>query len=453
MHNSSKYKKRYNYLKNNVKIEPELIEGQNDEQNEGNYICSPNEKFNNICPENNNGNYTTKDKCMNSCVDKYVVTLLRYKPQNHGENEFMKWVVFFYKMIDLKYDSYLKGGIAIGICVLKMISKNNLMDDSMDDFMKLNLMRDWDFMITANESDYKNDIEPLLRKYNLRNEGRTMVVLRTMRKKLEIDESALFESSVRSKENVSDLELPLTSMKILITRKNIKKIFSLSKIFYSHSIDLLNNKSKNESNMDISGIDYLLNYLTILIPKHKNGLFVVDKLEKGGMSDALFKVVTKTVENEKNLQQFLICQMIRPESLFSRLIFKNSDKSKKIKSFMQKYNSKSPEWIFDYGKYELIINKFMDNLKMEVESIFKKNKNDTIKYILAMSEFYENIKLRRLIGIYDKFNDASKKMIKDNMLPKEIPTLLKNELLEVNKKNENFKKNKFLKFIIFLMRK
>lgn len=156
-----------------------------------------------------------------------------------------------------------------------------------------------------------------------------------------------YELSVCVKDS---LELPMTSMKILITENNCIPFF-----------DLIENI--NESTF--------LKQLNIIIPNHINGMFVgagspslTDQLSINTSIDAIICNTT----SDTICQQFIYYMVKNPTNI-ARLKFKNRPKSEQIKKLHQ-YT-----WLVTDDMLNLI-NLFIVNLTIYIDNIYNEYKND-----------------------------------------------------------------------------
>ena len=249
------------------------------------------------------------------------------------EKEIGFWVQFIEEMIDDGYNVYAKGGSILGLQLIKIFI-NNISDDdflfkTLNDCINLKLIKDWDFTSLIPKNRQTMLMEKA-KKYGIIKEGETIIVLR-MRECMKVGTEALFEISIKEDDPLSELELPMTTMKIEITKTNIKSLFELSKMFYS-MVDMLTNPLTHDNFITLK--ENLIN-LEIIIPEHENGYFKVDNnFDEGGLSNFLLELIENTTPNT-NEMQFLVAQIKQPDRMFFRLLGKNQNKSIMIEKFLE----------------------------------------------------------------------------------------------------------------------
>ena len=147
-----KYKLKYNNLKssnlNNTKSSNLDNTKSNNMEGGGRYECKPQNNFKDICVENENGKYKSKDGCVNDCEVQYIREQLKKVNIDRESSQFYLFIKDIIK--NEKVDVYLKGGNVLGLKVLKMIYdkyKNNETEFKkvFKEFLKLELIKDWDF--------------------------------------------------------------------------------------------------------------------------------------------------------------------------------------------------------------------------------------------------------------------------------------------------------------------
>lgn len=357
----------------------------------GNYSCG--EAPYNPCIDNINGKYQTKNECVKYCVPE-LSKLSKFHPDEKDivSTEFNEWVLYLTDTLQTypNVNIYIKGGAVIGLDILKKFviycdNDQDIFDKYYDDFVALNLIKDWDFTLYYNEDvTFYNNYNEFLeksKKYNMNKEGEgilrefgtdglTMIRYKTKnddaRNKIGSDD--LFEMSIKYIEGLSSLEIPMTSMKIKLTIKNVKKIFDLMKVLYLNKINTI-------SNIKIDYLDYIFNDLIVSVNDVDNhGLFYVtnQNFDNGGLSIELLNIIAKT--DNTNEQQFIISQIKEPDRLFLRLSEKNIPKSNNIKNFFQKkLGIDPPEWTLDELYITKIVQFFIDNLQEYLIKIYNNN--------------------------------------------------------------------------------
>ena len=334
--------------------------------------------------------------------------------------ETQNWISFIETLIENNYDVYVKGGSVTGLHILKLIKESQF-----GDFLKLNLIKDWDFTIFTSD---QSTITQLANQYNILVEGKTIIVLR-QQNHIKIEAEALFELSIKEKEHICDLELPISTMKIKITKDNIHNLFNLSKLFYlkeTNYQELIN----------------LTNNLIIDIPYCQDGYFIItqDTYDCGNISAQLTDIIKSTTKNI-NKQQFLITHFIQPDRLFHRLN-KNKIKSQNIEPFIGK-----TDWILNISKTDKLINKFLSLLQKSITIIFNQlpEQNPEEEYIKSIiktftetNTLFQNCNINRLVSLYKTFSDNPKQQIK--MLMPNIEIIrIDNYLCKIIKKKATYK--------------
>jgi len=212
----------------------------------------------------------------------------------------------------------------------------------------------------------------------------------------------------------------------------------LAKYFYSYKI-------KNTP-IDLNVIKYLIKDMNIIIPKHKKGLFIFDKLYRGNLSTQLIYLISEFT-NDITLQQFLVTHLQEPHRLTFRLVEKNIPKTNKILIFLEENNlEKHPNWLFD-PKYitkqtELFIEKLGSKIyKIYINGINKKLSKETI--LDEILDLLEGINLSRLQIEYKNFTCRGKDLIK-TLFERVATDLLKNK-----EELDDIKENKLMSLFLF----
>lgn len=296
-------------------------------------------------------------------------------------SEASNWISFIKKLIDLDCDVYAKGGSVLGLQILQMFKDNT---NVFNEIMELKLIKDWDFTmctIKNGKSCNVNMLIDLAKRYNIIKEGETITVLR-MKDNIRVDDEALFEISIKETEPLSELELPMSTLKIKLTNENIDNLFELAKIFYL-------------SDSNITEIMYLVNKFDIIVPEHENGYFKVNNnFDSGGLSNVLLGLINYSSTNQ-NERQFLVAQIKQPDRMFYRLLGKNKDKAIRIENFLNKYSVTKPSWLLNVDHIDELVHKFVVEVGQYVTMIFK-------NYETKLNEIHEIIKcIKKLNEIID----------------------------------------------------
>jgi len=437
-----KYKTKYTELKIDIE-ELNIIDQSYLKQTGGGnkYICNPNNNFEEICLKETNGYYNSKEKCQNDCEIKFINRHLIEGKIKHEANQFN---LFIQDLMKENIDIYIKGGTVLGLKVLKMIYDKYpgaSFEKHFNEFLKLNLIRDWDFAGYTKDKkiteDYRNKLDKIAKKYNLVPRAKTFILYQA-KFPIKMDDQALFEIAILENDNFIGLELPATTMKVKINRRNLFYVFMLAKYFYSYKI-------KNTP-IDLNVIKYLIKDMNIIIPKHKKGLFIFDKLYRGNLSTQLIYLISEFT-NDITLQQFLVTHLQEPHRLTFRLVEKNIPKTNKILIFLEENNlEKHPNWLFD-PKYitkqtELFIEKLGSKIyKIYINGINKKLSKETI--LDEILDLLEGINLSRLQIEYKNFTCRGKDLIK-TLFERVATDLLKNK-----EELDDIKENKLMSLFLF----
>lgn len=370
--------------------------------NKNRYGCDPKKPFAEICAESDNGIYKSKESCINDCEAKYI---------NHNliesklKYETSKFTFFTRDLMDEHIHIYIKGGTVLGLKVLKMIynycekTKKDF-DQYFTDFLELGLIRDWDFVgytdpeVTI-DAAFRDKTDKIAEKYKLVPRAKTFILYQTKRP-IQLDDQALFEIAILDGDAFADLEIPMTTMKVRVSRHNLKYIYMFANCFY------LNRKSNVP--IDTNIIKRMIKDMNIIIYPHRDGLFEVNKetFDVADLSRDMLDFIKKFSKNNLNLEQFLITQIIEPNRMFYRLMEKNIPKTTKISLFLASHGiaTTRPTWLFDENYIVDTCVEFVKELGINMANIYKKNKN-----INEVADYIEGINLSRIQIEFDKFTE------------------------------------------------
>ena len=407
------------------------------------FNCEPENKFSEICSSNSKGYYNSKSSCMNDCENKYIKYNLK------KANIFSETTIFsnfIYTLFSKNYDVYLKGGTVLGLYILKLLynkyDKNEKeFERHFNELVKLDLIKDWDFTSYTYkpiDENVEKELANIAQKNNLVRRGKTFILYQT-EYPIKVNDSALFEISIMEDEIFSNLELPLTTMKIKINKKNLNHIFMFAKCFYSYKI-------KNIP-IETDIIKHMISKLNFYIYPNKNGLFSINKnnYHIGNLNKNIVEYIHKFSHNIDK-EQFLITQIQEPNRIFYRLLEKNIPKTEKIVAFLKKYDLPSDHsWLLDTKSIEKLISTFISNLGDKLVDIFNKQSNP-VDGLNAVSDFLYGVYLKRIEIEYPNTGEKGKNLIKKllSKINKKIPEELyykyrDNKLIEclafLNKKN------------------
>jgi hypothetical protein len=373
------------------------------------FNCEPENKFSEICSSNSKGYYNSKTSCMNDCENKYIKYNLK---KANIFNETTIFSNFIYTLLSKNYEVYLKGGTVLGLYILKLLydkygNDYTVFEKYFNELLKLDLIKDWDFTtythIPINDK-LKESLENIAKKNHLVLRAKTFILYQT-EFPIKLNDAALFEISIMEDEIFSNLELPLTTMKIKINKKNLNHIFMFAKCFYSYKV-------KNIP-IDTDIIKHMTSKLNFYIYPNKEGLFSINKdnYHVGSLNKNIVEYIHKFSHNIDK-EQFLITQIQEPNRIFYRLLEKNIPKTEKIVSFLKKYELPSDHsWLLNTKSIEKLMASFISNLGDKIIDIFNKQSNP-VDGLNAVTDFLEGVNLRRIEIEYANTGEKGKNLIK-----------------------------------------
>ena len=411
----------------------------------GKFTCKPDNTFTNICLEEDNGKYKTKESCINDCEGLFIRNELTKANIKHEADIFY----YFIKQIikEEKIKVYLKGGNVIGLKVLSMIYnkyKNNdkKFKECFDEFLKLDLIKDWDFSgYTGSEitKEYRDNLDKIAHKNRLVPRAKTFILYQT-KKPILLEDKPLFEISILDNDTFSKLEIPLTTMKVQVHEYNLKYVFMFCKEFYMY-------KLKQEP-FDFDVLKRLISKINVIIHPHEKGIYKVENnFDKGKLNDNLINFINEYKKYNPNLPQFLATHIEDPYRMLYRLVSKNIKKNDKIKEFLHKeLKINKVEWLFDSEWITKLINTFTSNLGDKIVKIYEsdyKNSKDIIVSLSKVKEFLLEISFNRIKIDYDTLQPDGLELLK-NIFLKLIKSINKEDLLKIEIRDN------FIDFIKFL---
>ena len=437
------YKNKYiKYKTKYLKLLSEQNQNNNLNQLGGyNYSCCPNNKFNSICKINENGQYDSKDKCIKICENKYIN---KHLIKSRLKKETTQYSNLIKDLITENISVYIKGGTVLGLLILKDIYiyginnnwSNNTWFKYFNEFIKLDLIRDWDFACYTDTGsrltdEYKAKLDNIANKYKMVLRAKTFILYQT-KYPIKLKDQALFELAILENEDNINLELPMTTIKVKVTLDNLNHIFMLANCFYK------------KTSFDIDFIKHAIKNIDFLIPKHKNGLYIMNEIYSGDLSPELVTFIKNFAKSDMNLQQFLITHFIEPHRMFYRLLIKNIPKSDKINLFYQKnkLNIKIPSLLIDSKYINNQIDLFIKSLSLYIYKIYLKNESNFEKIIFELDIFFSGVNFNRIHIEYNNINSIGKALIKTlfikiykNLLIKDTDSNLVKLLLFLNSKH------------------
>jgi hypothetical protein len=395
------------------------------------YNCDPTLLFDDICVKDDKGYYKNKEACVNDCEGKYINHHLH---KANIKRETHKFYLFIKHIIEKEnIEVYIKGGNALGLKILKMIYEKypeKEFEKHFNDFLKLELIKDWDFsayikddkvrstenLISNNNviEEYRPKLDDIAEEYKLVPRAKTFILYQAKYPIL-TDGKPLFEISILDKDRYSNLEMPMSTMKVKITPYNIKYIFMFAKAFHMYKL--------NSETFDFSIIKRMISKLSINIFPHKNGLFLItpsdSKFDDGGLSKDMLDIIKKYEDFDVCVPQFLIMLIGQPNRIFLRLIDKNIPKNEKIKEFIKQHKLDTyTDWVFNSKYIMNIVDQFLKELGKKMAEIYVKNldkKNDIESVKKALDEiikFTEGIEFKRIEDFYKEYSPAGIELIK-----------------------------------------
>ena len=406
------------------------------------FNCEPENKFSEICSSNSKGYYNSKASCVNDCENKHIKYNLKKANIYNETNIFSN---FIYTLLSKNYEVYLKGGSVLGLYILNLLyekygSDYTTFEKYFNDLLKLDLIKDWDFSVYTNtpiDDNLEKNIASIAKSNHLVRRAKTFILYQT-EFPIKLKDDELFEISIMEKEIFSNLELPLSTMKIKINKKNLNHIFMFAKCFYSYKV-------KNIP-IDTDIIKHMISKLNFYIYPNKNGLFSINKdnYNIGSLNNNIVEHIKKFSHN-LDKEQFLITYIQEPNRIFYRLLEKNIPKVEKIISFLKKYDLPSEQsWLLDTNSIQKLINSFISNLGDKIIDVYNKQSNP-IDGLNAVTDFLEGVNLRRIEIEYPNTGEKGKNLIKKllSKVYKKIPEDF----------YYKYKDNKLIECLVFLKRK
>lgn len=189
-----------------------------------------------------------------------------------------------------------------------------------------------------------------------------------------------------------------------------------AKCFYSYKV-------KNIP-IDTDIIKHMTSKLNFFIYPNKDGLFSINKdnYHIGSLNKNIIEYIHKFSHNI-NKEQFLITQIQEPNRIFYRLLEKNIPKTKKIVTFLKKYELPSEHsWLLNIKSIEKLMNNFISKLGDKIMDIFNKQSNP-VDGLNAVTNFLDGVNLRRIEIEYPNTGEKGKILIKKllSKINKKIP--------------------------------
>lgn len=431
------YNKYMNYKIKNEKIE-HLLKIKN--MVGGNkFQCNPQNNFDDICQENINGQYKSKDSCINDCENKFIDNQLE---KINLKKETRKFYTFIKDLIKKeKMTVYIKGGNALGLHVLKILCKKygntEKYQKKFDSFLLLDLVKDWDFAAYTDKEitpEYRKKLDKLARKHHLHQRASTFILYQT-RQPIMTDDKALFEISVlEKKDNYTELEIPMTTMKIKINENNIKYIFMFAVSFMD-----------DIKHINLNLVKRMTDKLSVVIHPNKNGFYnFTDHFDDGELSKELVDIAKIFKKYDNNLPQFLITHIKDAFRILYRLPEKNLIKTDKIKSFLENdLHCKNNDWILDTNFVRLQIDEFTKLIGKKINSIY-----DQTNSLDKVQEFFINVRFMPRVECDFKLFSTTGVLLLNNMFKQLLTKIDTNQIDQFDTSVKFYKLLKFLKSIL-----
>ena len=444
-------------------------------------------KIKELCVDDESGIYQHKEECERECLGQKLNT------------ELEAWKLLFeWCKVHLHHNPiYCKGGSALGLEVLKSILNKN--PSQYEEFISLNLIKDWDFTVFMSE-DEKKDFTGYAQTIGFKVDGKKITMIR-FNNALMIGDDYLLELSAKIDQTLDDLELPLTNLKFEVNSNNINLFFEIVKMYVKNDIDL--GKMLHILNILLDQI--LVNGFN-LVDSIENGLYTImdpRKISTAGLSDVLLRIIDNSVGISNNgpigsnrvpnrgpnrvpnrvpimgpnnslnrgpnnslnrdpimglnrdpnisvsfnrerinpltMKQFLITQFSQPDRLFLRFFNKNVEKSIKIREFYEKNGIPLPPWLIDETILREIlikINRFLDNFNEYIQSMF-----DITPEFLNDPKVFLKIFIDRMDRLLQEINIPNLKLDNPLINLSDVIKLIPLNIFEILKDNF-FKKEK-----------
>jgi hypothetical protein len=241
-------------------------------------------KIKELCVDDESGEYENKDECETYCLDQKLNT------------ELEAWKLLFeWCKVHLPHNPiYCKGGSALGLEVLKSILNKN--PSQYEEFISLNLIKDWDFTVFMSE-DEKRKFTGFVQTIGFKVDGKKITMIR-FNNALMIGDDYLLELSAKIDQTLDDLELPLTNLKFEVNYDNINLFFEIVKMYVKNDINL----GKMSDILNILLDQILVNGIN-LVDSIENGLYTIidpGKISTAGLSDVLLRIIDNSVGISNN---------------------------------------------------------------------------------------------------------------------------------------------------------
>ena len=306
-----------------------------------------------------------------------------------------------------------------------------------DDFIALNLIKDWDFTVVMSIDQQAQFITKAI-ELDIHNQGETLAILR-YKKGLLLGEDYLLELSIKTSQELYDLELPLTNLKFEVNSANIDLFFEIVRMYVKKVINL----DILSSNLDILLRTIMVNGVE-QVDSIQNGLYTITDSKKISTANLNYKLleIMNSVQyessdfiNQLTMNQFLITQFCQPDRLFQRFLDKNIIKSQKITKLYRDNRISLPNWLINERILDEIIkkiNNFLFNLNLFIKSQIPKESLDNPRILLkpfmtSMNILFENVNLSRI-----KLTPSNKELLK-YLVPMEFFQLLKQRAIETQR--------------------
>lgn len=400
-----------------------------------------------------NNRYNTLKDCQEECDSKFISIQLKKANLYKETSQFHRFIQDL--ITNENINVYIKGGNVIGLAVLKVIydaykHNHNKFKHAFNNFLKMNLIKDWDFIgyTVNNDIDdiYRAKLDTLAMKQKLVPRAKTFILYQAKRPIL-VDNKALFEIVISDLESssFSKMEIPMTTMKIRINFDNIKYIFMLAKSFYSWSY--------KQIPIDLDLMKKILSLVCVETHPHSFGLYNPrNQLDTGALNIDLVKFINDFTNNNIYWTQFLITQLEDPYRIIYRMPEKNIIKADLITNFI-KHNihfHKPISWLIDPVKTTNTLNRFTKTLSIKLVQIYKQTNSLNAVFIFLSGAYFGKPQIQIE---WRQFNQDTKSRLKNIFNPLITEIGLDNFKNQLNKISGtiSIEQTNFIKLFKFLL--
>ena len=324
-------------------------------QNGGGFKCDLTRKTKgDLCIEDEDpSNDRDKAYCENACSTEKLT------------GEITIWENYLRALLTDEHHIYAKGGSILGIIVLKDLLLNKpITHELINEYNEMNLIKDWDLTVVNVTDEIKSSIKSKGIAYDILDEATAFPVLR-YRDGILIANENLLELSIKTSENLSDLEVPLTAIKFELKLSNLSNFLNLIKLLFNQNT-IFDNIDEIKRTLEL--LD-----LTPTNIRFEDGFFTVlpEQFNDGGLSPELLSTIESS-SSELSHRQFLVSQFKEPDRLIYRLLDKNLKKSNNIRNLYGRHGLSQPAFLINEEKIKTLITTFFTNLNIVINREFSK---------------------------------------------------------------------------------